>query len=339
MSRTTKAIGLAGVLTLACVLAMRVPAAEACDVCAIYVGTTKQEQRPGPFVAIAEQFTHFGTLQLDGEEIPNFDDEYVNSSTTQLVLGYTFHRRFHMQLNLPFIVRDFRRVTETGTETDSEIGLGDLSVLARYSLLQTVIPNSVINLDVLGGLKLPSGNTARLGEEIAVPAEDALRIGPGEPPRHDGPGGEISGVHGHDLTLGTGSVDGIIGASLFASYRRMFFKSGVQYVLRTEGDFNYTFANDLQWDGGIGGYLFLRHDFTMALEAFFMGESKGKDTQNGVRLDDTAVTALYVGPRLTFTYSTRMSANIGAGLPVIQNTTSLQIVPDYRIRAALTWHF
>jgi hypothetical protein len=342
------ALALLTVLGSASVVGVR--SATACDVCSIYIGTTKQEQARGPFIAIAQQFTSFTTLQLDGEQIPNFDDEKIDSSITQFVLGYTVNPRLHFQFNVPLISRHFRRATLTGTETDDETGIGDVSLAGRYSLVQRVVPRSIINLDLMLGVKFPTGNTDRLGEEsVEVEGEEAdegttaLRFdrhpGPKDLPRHDGPGGTISGVHGHDLTLGTGSFDAFVGASSFTTYRRAFFSGAIQYMVRTEGDFDYTFANDLQWEGGPGAYLLLNHNYTLALQAWFLGESKGKDTQAGVRLDDTAITALYLGPRLTFSYSTRSHADIGVAFPLIQNTTELQLVPDYRLRAAWVWHF
>ncbi len=322
------------------------PTVHACDVCSIYIGTTKQEQRKGPFVAAAEQFTRFGTLQLNGKEIPNFDNERVDSSITQFVLGYTFSRRAHVQVNVPFINRDYRRVTATGTESGKETGVGDIMLVGRYSVVQTVFPNSILNLDLVGGLKLPSGSTDRLGEDpIPVPEAAEARGSSfsrqtieGPRPHHDGET-SISGVHGHDLTLGTGSVDGMIGTRLFTSYQRLFFAAGVQYMLRTEGDYKYHYANELQWNSSIGAYVLLNHDYTFALESWIHGETKGKDTQNGVRVDDTSITALYIGPKARFSYRDRTNADFGIGFPVIQNTTDLQIVADWRIRAAWIWHF
>src|SRR2546423_8353804 len=40
------------------------------------------------YVAVAEQFTHFGTLQLDGEEVDNPTGQYLDSSINQLVASY-----------------------------------------------------------------------------------------------------------------------------------------------------------------------------------------------------------------------------------------------------------
>ena len=53
--------------------------------------------------------------------------------------------------------------------------------------------------------------------------------------------------------------------------------------------------------------MLLEHGHSLALQAALTGETKGKDYQAGQRLDDTAATNLYVGPRLLFTW--------GAGQP------------------------
>lgn len=41
----------------------------------------------------------------------------------------------------------------------------------------------------------------------------------------------------------------------------------------------------------------------------------------------------------TFTWSDNFSAHIGADLPVSYNNSGDQILPSYRIHAAVTWHF
>src|SRR2546426_12723179 len=94
-------------------------ASRACDLCGCY--TPQLEARPemtsppflawaaGSYVAVSEQFTHFGTLQFDGNEIGNPTGQYENSSITQLVAGYSINSRFALQLALPLIYRDFKR--------------------------------------------------------------------------------------------------------------------------------------------------------------------------------------------------------------------------------------
>ena len=69
------------------------------------------------------------------------------------------------------------------------------------------------------------------------------------------------------------------------------------------------------------------------------GESKGEDTLHGVSTDDTALTIVYLGPQIDFTWSDKLSAHLGADLPVSIESTGDQLVADYRIHAAITWRF
>jgi hypothetical protein len=53
----------------------------ACDLCAIYSATEAQGQTgKGLFAGLAEQFTHFGTVQKEGKEVPNEAGQYLDSS-------------------------------------------------------------------------------------------------------------------------------------------------------------------------------------------------------------------------------------------------------------------
>ena len=69
------------------------------------------------------------------------------------------------------------------------------------------------------------------------------------------------------------------------------------------------------------------------------GETKGRDTFRGEKAEDTGITAVYLGPQINFTWSEKLSVEIGADLPVSIQNTALQAVPDFRVRAGLTWHF
>src|SRR5207248_6444890 len=104
--------------------------------------------------------------------------------------------------------------------------------------------------------------------------------------------------------------------------------ANVQYAIRTTGDIDYRFANDLTWAGGPGFLLLLRDKYTFALQAVVSGETKGRDTFQGAKADDTGVTAVYLGPQFTFTWSDKLSAEAGIDLPVSIRNTALQTVPD-----------
>jgi hypothetical protein len=317
---------------------------------------------------VSEQFTSFNTVKDGDETTDNENGEWLQSSITQFVAGFTFHPRFGVQVNVPLISRKYRRVFEGQFDNDDETGVGDVSLIARFNAFERVTERNVVRIDLFGGLKFPTGDSDRLAEELehheeGAPEGDGAGDGegdgpggtepahsragrhsradvrPGGPPsHHEGPHG-TSGVHGHDLALGSGSIDGILGLALFTSWRRAFFEGGLQYMARGDGDFDYRYADDLLWNGGPGAFLWLGHRSTAALQAQLTGETKGKDHQAGERLDDTAITALYLGPRVLATFEDRLHADAGVEWPLVQNVTSVQIVPDWRLRFGLSWRF
>jgi hypothetical protein len=295
--------------------------AAACDVCAIYTATEQRESRAGWRVGVAEQFTRFTTLRENGHTIDN-PGEHLNSSITQFVLGYDVNARVGAQLTLPVITRVFRRREHGVITSGNETGIGDVSLLGVVRPFSWVSEDAVVRTSLLGGLELPTGSADRLKEELA----DAESDGP-------------IGVHGHDLALGSGSVDGIVGGSVFASWKRVFWTTSVQYAMRTEGKFDYRYANDVTWAGGPGLFPYLTHDATVALQAVVSGEHKGLDTQAGQEAEDTGITAVYMGPALSVTWHTTLAADVGADFPLLQDNTAVQIVPDYRVHAGVSWRF
>ncbi|MEO8602606.1 MAG: hypothetical protein ABI629_08525 [bacterium] len=331
--------------------------AHGCDLCAIYTTTEAREDQTGPYLGVAEQFSYFHTLQQGGVEVPNPDGERISSSITQFIFGYNVLPRLGVQLNVPVINRDYRRVTINGIEDGNAFGAGDLSLLLVGKPFSYVDLDTVAHVIAFAGVKFPSGSTAFLGEEAApacIPFPDPThcrtraQLSQGVPvppdlyPHHSI--GPPSGVHGHDLTLGSGSFDGILGMQLFGSWQRAFATASLQYLLRSAGAYDYQFANDLLFAAGPGAYLltgdFLFNEpYALRAQALLTGETKGNDSLAGVSEGDTAITALYLGPMLGFAWSTHLSTEIGADFPVLQHNSGLQIVPDYRLRGAVTWRF
>jgi hypothetical protein len=299
--------------------------AMACDLCSVYSAVEARESGPGWSGTVFEQFTHYGTLQEDGHEVSNPVGQYLDSSITHFIVGYQFNERFGLQLNVPFIYRSFKRPEGFAIDRGTVSGLGDMSLVANVRLYEKLTEDTTILVSGLGGIKFPTGSSHRLKEELNE-----------TPPP---PGAPESGIHGHDLALGSGSYDGIIGGTALARWKRLFASAGLQYAIRTEGDVHYRYANDLTWNGGPGVYLWMAHEGTLTLQLNVSGETKGKDTFEGDKAEDTAITSLYLGPEVGLTWKRNLSADFGVDIPVSQNNSALQAVADYRIRAAATWRF
>jgi hypothetical protein len=199
-----------------------------------------------------------------------------------------------------------------------------VSVTANLVLFERKDEAFTLRWSALGGVKLPTGSSARLAEELSE-----VEI----------PGAPESGIHGHDLALGSGSTDVLVGSGAFARWQRLFATANLQYSVRTKGDYDYRFANDLQWQFAPGVYLLLNERHSLALQLVASGEDKSTDTFQGAAAADTALTSVYLGPQFTYTWSDRLSAQVGVDLPVVLDNSALQAVPDYRVRAVVTWRF
>ena len=327
-------------------------AGRACDLCGCY--TPQLEAMPdmdhvsstlwyaGIYGAIGEQFTRFATLQLDGNEVRNPTGQYLNSSITQTVAGYGITKRFALQISIPFVYRDFKRPEGLVIDRGTVSGLGDGSLLLRSVAFQYASPRRrTFDLDakdqvaieeasdftasvvVLTGVKFPTGATNRLKEEFH---------------EIDIPNAPESGIHGHDLTLGTGSYDGILGEQSSLRYDNFFFETNLQFTLRGDGAHQYHFANDLAWSAGPGFYFVRRPDLVAGVQLVTSGEHKDVDRFRGKAAFDTGITSVFLGPRFVVSRG-RFSAEIGAELPVLIENTALQAVPDYRLRGGISFHF
>jgi hypothetical protein len=268
--------------------------------------------------------------------------QYENSSITQLVGGYAISDRFALQLNLPLIYREFKRPEGLAIDRGTESGLGDISLLLktvafRYSsaagrefdvsgknpIAIEHEPDFTVSAVLLTGVKFPTGDSSRIKEEF-----NEIEI----------PGAPESGIHGHDLTLGTGSYDGIFGELASLRYKSFFAEANVQFTLRGDGLHQYHFANDLTWDGGPGYYLVRNPRTIVGLQFIVSGEHKDVDRFRGKPAGDTGITSVFVGPRIVASRG-RWSAEAEVDLPVLIDNTALQVVPDYRIRGGISFHF
>lgn len=291
-----------------------VPVAWACDCCSVFSPCNlESENEKGVFAGIAEQYTHFGTLQDDSRKISG-DGEYIDSLISQLYAGYNFNSRCGAQLNVPIIYRAYGSHQMSAGAS----GIGDISLLGNFRVFQHAEKDWSFNWTVQGGIKLPTGDSSLLN----TPEDDLPE-----------------GIGGHDLALGSGSVDGIVGTGFSARWRRVFLNAQMQYAIRTEGDYTHRYANDWTWSGGPGAYVWIGEKSTLALQIVTSGESKGFDKFRGEVDADSAATFVYLGPQLNCTWGSQLSAQLDADLPVSMENTGAQVVPDYRIRAALTWKF
>lgn len=327
-------------------LALPCSDALACDLCAIYNTVESQKPRANTFrISLVEQITDYGKLQQDGHYLENTMHQHLESSITQLVGSYDLSNKFSLQASLPYINRRFKRVEGESIGRGTESGIGDMILLARYSLLQFQSDENLFNLQLLSGIKLPTGDSDRLEEElqeehgVQPTASNGMHDEVITQLRH-GDEEHPSAIHGHDLALGSGSWDYPVGISVFAESGKIFTKGSAIYTIRTSGDHEYQYADDFMWDFGPGYFVDLQHDSTVAARVVLSGERKSKDSGRDKEIQsDTGISSLFIGPELNFMVNDVVNGDLGLDLPIDINNSALQAVADYRLRASLTYRF
>lgn len=342
----------------------------ACDVCALYTAVQVESPIPHAFrLSVAEQFTSLDKVQQDGHYVENTYNQFLKSSVSQVSGQYDLNQSVSFQAVVPVVSRTWRRIEDGEVQRGSDAGIGDINLLAHYVPLNYSQGDILARLRVFGGVELPTGDAHYLGEESA-PGHH----GEDGDTHHDEGGGEQedehgdthgdghedtghhnvslkhngtvhapqadNAIHGHDITLGSGSWDFPLGAGLFSQWGRYIWATDAQYTIRTEGAFDYKFANDWIWSTAIGRYLYLEDNAQVALRARLSGQYKGYDTgAGGVRYDDTAFNGTFLGPEVTALVTHRWQGVLGYDMPISVHNSDLQITPTYRIRAAITYRF
>lgn len=309
-----------------------VSAGSACDLHNVFAsGIPEDSFAKGLHLNISEQFTDMSTLRQDGKKIHNETGQFLHSSNTRLLLQYNLNERLGIHGSVPIAYKSFQRMEGGAIESGNESGLGDISILGVYMPYQRRSSGSYQAVRIFGGVKMPTGSSDFLAEEVAEHHQSGARTTMQSP-------AEESGVHGHDVALGSGSIDGILGTELVGRWNRFYVVSHIQYFMRSKGDFQYRYANDLVWHLGPTCTVLTRPAWTLDLQASLSGESKGQDTLNGARLDDTSYTGVFAGPVALFRWNERFSGEAGVVFPVHIDNTGLQAVPSHRVVAGLSWH-
>lgn len=316
----------------------------ACELCTIYnienAYATRTDSSSGFLFALSEQYVNYDTLQFKGEPFPGhspfFQSAFLHSSITHFVPGYNFSSRLGVSLNIPYVYREFhrtevtpfgKRIDERGTISDP----GDTALIGRWTAFQLHEMDYAVNLNILLGVKFPTGETERLEDERRQ--EILYQSAFGKKHAH-----AFGGIHQHDLSAGTGSFDGVFGATGNVRWKRLFFNGQVQYYYRSEA-LDYQMGDEVIVSGGPGVYVLLVDKATFSVQANAFYENQNSDRALDQVNVQTGFTSWYFGPQLAFTWGERFSANAGVDIPLRIFNRGIQDVPSYRVHGGVSWKF
>ena len=317
-------------LTINLSIGLVIHSAFACDPC----GMHSSVQIPGVMNAlrttglqsdawtfgIQEQLSTFDVRGENDLRTTETDLELIrNLSVTQFSLAYNVSSKLAVQLNAPFVARNYDHFERYKKVRDTESGLGDSSVFATYSPYSYNDVESRFFMAGLLGIKAPTGDTGSL-KRLAS---------------NDGESSDLR-IQGRGLTLGTGSIDIPLGLVGYGRQGRALIFSTVQYTIRTEGAADYQFANDCSWSLAPGWLFLLGEEESLTLSGVLSGEHKGSDHLDNQLLPRTAMNNIYLGPELFYSMTNKVSVQLGIDLPIALDVGGAVVKPETRTRFAVS---
>lgn len=305
-----------------CALALSARAVWACDICATPVALGSWEAAERASISVFEQYSKYDRPASGGHEFESY--------TTQVGVRYCFSDHWAFQLSVPYMDREL--------DGETESGLGDVSMLGVFRAVHRVSDHGVGLLDIYAGVEAPTGDTDPLKDERDVARENA------EEHHHDGEAAEpeephMAHSHGHHVSPGSGSWDGIIGLRALARHNRWQGSGEAQYIARTEGDYDFQYGDEFIVRAGIRYYLVLEDNFSVALGGDISREWGDENEVLGQVLEEADPASSYVGPAVDLTWRDRLTLSAGWDVAIEGENEGLHGAADKRARASVAYQF
>jgi len=255
-------------------------------------------------------------LLLDGDEVRDSQNMNVFVNVVPVALVYGVRPGLSLITILPTLSRTIDRTVSGQHFAERDVGLGDMSVFAKYRFYKKDAFLQSRQLAVQIGVKFPTG------------ADDATD--------HDGrrlpP----------PLQLGSGAFDAS-GVLLFTEARNRLIVSGdVGYTLTTEAN-NFEFGNVFKYDAAVK---FRFHPATFSddnapKQHFIFVELNGivreRSTFSGRTLANSGGHQLFLSPGAQIFLWENFLLETGIQIPILQNLNGVQLGTDFNFRTGLRW--
>ena len=255
-------------------------------------------------------------LLRDGDEIndPNAREVLVNVVPVAVVYGAL--PKLSLITIVPVVDRSFDRTTGGQRLSETDTGIGDVTLLAKYRFYKKDAFLKSRQFAVQFGLKLPTGD------------DDG----------RDAQGARLP----QPVQLGTGAVDAPLTLTFTEVRNRLLFSGDVGYTLRTEandfefGDvFNYDLAVKFRFYPAkfVDSGPFKQHFVFLELN----GRASGRARAGGAKLADSGGHELFVAPGLQLFLLENVLIEGGVQIPVLQDLNGTQLGTDFNFRAGVRW--
>jgi len=304
-----------------------VNSAEACDYCLISQGISPLLVQNGAGLKISQRYTRLDNVYSGDDKVdnPGVKEQYW---TTELSAFYGFTERFLVLLNVPLRKTrgDGELVQGPGGQPESEhstggaTGLGDVSVLGRYTVYTRHTLDSTTLLAGALGVKLPTGSTSQHNNQ-----------------------GEYLDAH---LQPGTGSTDLLLGVSANHVMRRYSVSANLLASVTGEGetgDSSHRFGDSLNYD--VTGKYRVSSSLTdqSSNELFFAlgvnGEYRRREKLDGDTVPDSGGHTVYLTPGIQYVAGRHWVFESTWQYAVYHDLNETQLGENYKLFASATYLF
>lgn len=305
--------------------------ASACDFCLLSQGISPLETLNGAGIRITQRYSlndriYSGTDEVDN---PGASERFW---TTDFTAFYAVPQLPGLLLSANLPVRSSRMHGEaevndaTGELEFADVagssgGVGDISLLARYTFFTHHTLDTTLMLAASAGVKLPTGSTdGRMSD-----------------------GDEFLDAH---VQAGTGSTDALLGLSANVVRQRIGLSANVLGSITGDGEFgdtDHTFGNWLNYDvtaryrvwpstvaaGGNSAFLSLGVD----------GEWRGREEIDGVEDANSGGHTMYIAPGVQINFAEHWVAEVTYHKAIHHDLDGTQLGEDYKVFGSITYSF
>lgn len=302
--------------------------ADACDYCLLSQGISPLETVKGTGVRVTERYSSLDNVYHGSDELgnPGAKEEYY---TTEFSGFWGVSENLILIANVPYKKTKLDGHLHVHADGDTEVhpdkgeetGLGDVSLLARYTLLRSHTLDMTNTVAAIWGVKLPTGKTDGRTED----------------------GAEFLDAH---LQLGTGSTDFLAGLSFSHAHERGSISGNILAAITGDGEAGATdhrFGNTLNYDL-TGKFRVYPSAASPAGAQFFAslglnGELMDRETEGGAEVTDSGGHKLYITPGIQAVFGSQWILEATYHHPIYVNMNGTQIVEDKRIVGGISYIF
>lgn len=258
---------------------------------------------------IIYDWNNLQTLRAESESLDD-DSRQRETHSILLELGYSFTDKFSLDLFIPYITQERTITSPLGSvDFDKTQGIGDIVILPKYALFETLIVGI--------GIKVPTGASNKTSDGLFLVA---------------------------DLQPGSGALDGIFYLA-FSNYLNqrpslgyfgnvIFRKTGknTSYL----GSNTYQFGNELQLIAGVSDRFTLgKLQLDPSLKIRY--REAGRDLFDEAEFPSSGGQFLFINPGLSAVISPSLTWQINTSLPLHAFVNETQLAPTIQINTGFNF--